>query len=635
MLTRFKDSGFTTPELLTALFITSIVGLGGAVMLGRIEKGKSKLSNQTDYMIVEKAIEGYLSSPKGCSALKDLPVGSEDVEIQPGGEDGPIYRRGSSFGPVDITGLKIESFSAINSESSTGIAKIQLKMQKKGTTEETIRHIPVSVNIADGVIQDCNFSRTRAYNDLTNKACEEAYGLTASLSCQQIRDLIMNRLVESICQDIYGSGYRTVSYPSPTGGTLVYCDMSELFKSQDCGTQFAQGIRNDGTLHCVTATLPPAPTCNTWGSWYPATSTVCSGQSFTQKRDCTDGAVMQESQAVMGTKAITFSYSPGPPENYCPSQYVTRTNNCDFSTTDIPGTLSDPSCSPTCPATIGLTWSSGNCKADLLTGNEGEPQPVPNLSPGYTGAATFRCQSGSWNLVAGSTSCVQKCSGSVNWGGGNCGHTFSGAESSGTPYTVANTKSGFNGSADFICNSGALTLQSSPTPTCNAVSGPSGSGGSGCFIAGTLVRMGDGSEKAIESLKAGEMVLSYDLKTNTTRSNRIIEPISHEKKTQKLFTFFLSNGRSFTANDEHPLFIENANRWMRAEEVSAAWERFEAPRLMNESKDSIEILFVEKKVESVKVYNIAVERDHNYFVGDILVHNKMKTDAQVEEMSQF
>lgn len=631
---RIKDSGFTTTELMIALAITSVVGLGGAVMLGRLEKGKSKLSSQTDYMIVEKAIEGYLSSPKGCSALKDLPVGSEDVEIQPGGEDGPIYRRGSSFGPVDITGLKIDSFSAVNSESSSGIAKIQLKMQKKGSTEETIRHIPVSVNIADGVIQDCNYSRTRAFNDLMNKACEEAYGLSASLSCQQIRDLIMNRLVESICQDIYGPSYRTVSYPSATGGTLVYCDMSELFKSQDCGTQFAQGIRSNGTLNCVTATLPPPPTCDTWGSWYPSTSTVCSGQNFTQKRDCTSGAVMQENQSATGTKSITYSFSPGPPANYCPSQYVTRTNNCDLTTTDVPGTKSDPSCSPTCPPTTGLTWSSGNCRGDLVSGSDGEPQAVPNLAAGYTGAATFKCQSGSWNLVAGSTSCVQKCSGAVSWGG-SCGHNFAGAESSGTAYTVANSNSGYNGSADYICNNGTLTLQSSPTPTCNPSGPTTSSGGSGCFIAGTLVRMGDGSRKAIEDLKSGDEVLSFDLEANATRVNRIIEPIAHVAMDQKLFTFYLSNGESFTANDEHPLFIENANKWMSSLDVAASWDRFEAPKLLSSSKEVVDVLFIVKTVRFTEVFNISVERDHNYFVGDVLVHNKMKTDAEVETMNEY
>jgi hypothetical protein len=196
--------------------------------------------------------------------------------------------------------------------------------------------------------------------------------------------------------------------------------------------------------------------------------------------------------------------------------------------------------------------------------------------------------------------------------------------------TATNTTSGYTGTADWVCSStGVWTLQSGATcaadsssTTTTAVSG-SGS----CFIAGSKVRLADGSEKNIEDIKAGDKVLTFSEEENLISSNSVLEPLHHAKAKQVLYHYQFSNGRGFVVNDVHPIFVASEGKWVSAAEIADRWLRGEDVRLLDAQKNEVTISYVGRREEVIEVYNMHVDINHNYFVSDVLVHNKMDTMA--------
>lgn len=163
--------------------------------------------------------------------------------------------------------------------------------------------------------------------------------------------------------------------------------------------------------------------------------------------------------------------------------------------------------------------------------------------------------------------------------------------------------------------------------------GQSVSLGGGCFIAGTIVLMADGSKKPIEQLRKGDNVLGYDGKKAIPVTIQACLTFPH-KQTYKL-TF--SDGNTLTLTDSHPLYSPDAG-WRS---LSPAMTKEETPTLpvsQLEIGDVIAtidgtctLIAIEKK-QIEQVYNITVNGTHTYYANGVLVHN-IKAGAGTETVS--
>ncbi|EMJ94238.1 polymorphic toxin-type HINT domain-containing protein [Leptospira alstonii] len=159
-----------------------------------------------------------------------------------------------------------------------------------------------------------------------------------------------------------------------------------------------------------------------------------------------------------------------------------------------------------------------------------------------------------------------------------------------------------------------------------------------CFVAGTLVWTQEGL-KEIEEIEVGEKVLSWDEKTREMSYKPVIELFRRE--TTLLFDLETEDGSLIQTTWNHPF-------WSRREEVvfedsnvsssygvteTAVVNRTETWRKTKDLKVGDELLLTtgewicvtevrEYIVETTKVYNIEVDVNHTYFVGNgVLVHN--------------
>ena len=135
-----------------------------------------------------------------------------------------------------------------------------------------------------------------------------------------------------------------------------------------------------------------------------------------------------------------------------------------------------------------------------------------------------------------------------------------------------------------------------------------------CFVAGTLVATANGLA-AIETIKAGDYVLSTDSDTMQTTYKPVLE--TYIRKVDRLVHLIISGEEIITTVD-HPFyvqgrgFIEAGNLLVGDKLVSAIGEDL-----------LIENYNIEETENLVDVYNFQVEDFHTYHVGDcaVWVHN--------------
>ena len=154
-----------------------------------------------------------------------------------------------------------------------------------------------------------------------------------------------------------------------------------------------------------------------------------------------------------------------------------------------------------------------------------------------------------------------------------------------------------------------------------------------CFVSGTQIRMPDDSTKNIEDIAVGENVVTYDEKTGEKIVSPVVSTQHHEAKPSTLFTFKLSNGKTLTSNDAHPIFISEFKRYFLAQEIYEMWFFGKDLHLLGENGSDVKIENIEREQKNVALYNFhvrgrydtqdsEVDVNHNYFANGVLVHNK-------------
>lgn len=136
----------------------------------------------------------------------------------------------------------------------------------------------------------------------------------------------------------------------------------------------------------------------------------------------------------------------------------------------------------------------------------------------------------------------------------------------------------------------------------------------GCFIAGTAVFTALGN-KAIEDIKAGELVWSENPETDEKALKQVVRTFVNESD---ILIHVFVNGEEIIATPEHPFYIPQKG-WIGAIELRAG----DILVLQNGEYVIVEKVQHEILEEPITVYNFEVEDFHTYYVGDssVLVHN--------------
>ena len=130
----------------------------------------------------------------------------------------------------------------------------------------------------------------------------------------------------------------------------------------------------------------------------------------------------------------------------------------------------------------------------------------------------------------------------------------------------------------------------------------------GFFTKGTKVKTPLGYA-TIESLKKGDLVKSYDTKVEAKVDSEVTETFLHENHDG----YLVINGNIKTTSN-HP-FYSNGD-WVDAGELSVG------DKILHVDGLEHTIESIENYDDTIDVYNIEVDGNHNYYAENYLVHNK-------------
>ena len=140
---------------------------------------------------------------------------------------------------------------------------------------------------------------------------------------------------------------------------------------------------------------------------------------------------------------------------------------------------------------------------------------------------------------------------------------------------------------------------------------------------GTLVTLGDGSRKAIETVDVGDLVLSQREDGGALGAQRVSRIWEHTVRRTLLLNF--SNGEQLETTKEHRFHV-NGGGFVPA-------GRLRPGAAFNTPVNNLVLRGTKERNTTAQVYNLEVENFHTYFVGDNLVwvHNKKDTEGEGDQ----
>ncbi|MFI5545548.1 polymorphic toxin-type HINT domain-containing protein [Streptomyces sp. NPDC051815] len=155
-------------------------------------------------------------------------------------------------------------------------------------------------------------------------------------------------------------------------------------------------------------------------------------------------------------------------------------------------------------------------------------------------------------------------------------------------------------------------------------------GGRNCFLAGTLVLMADDSQKKIEEVEVGDLVLATDPITGESAAKRVEKLIRTEgARDLNALSIATPDGiDEITATHEHPFWSPSEKSWVEAADLR--------PGMTLATASGTTAIVTNNRAFSdhVKTYNFSVSDFHTYYVlagqTPVLVHNS--TCPTVDEL---
>ena len=136
-----------------------------------------------------------------------------------------------------------------------------------------------------------------------------------------------------------------------------------------------------------------------------------------------------------------------------------------------------------------------------------------------------------------------------------------------------------------------------------------------CFLADTMITMGDGSKSEIQNIRIGDMVLSWNEESNIQEISKVTDFLT--SKSKEIYEIKFSDDNKLKCTKEHPFFVLGKG-WVTTKDL----KKGDIAQNKQGKPIAITDINIFKSVDGWQVYNITVEGNHNYYANEILVHNK-------------
>ncbi len=133
-------------------------------------------------------------------------------------------------------------------------------------------------------------------------------------------------------------------------------------------------------------------------------------------------------------------------------------------------------------------------------------------------------------------------------------------------------------------------------------------GSGGCFVSGTPILMANNKTKPIEQIKAGDIILAYDIENGKAVKDRVKKTFIHDADS------YLIINNELKVTDNHPVFSNG--KWVAVGSLKRG------DTILNKMGEYQEIKTIQLVKANVKVYNFEVNPYHTYIANGYVVHNR-------------
>lgn len=533
-----------------------------------------------------------------------------------------------------VTGQAL-SFSVQGTDPEADTLRYGIDWVNAGTVNEWV---PASGYVQSGTSQTVTHTWSAAGTYLVQALSQDAGGGQSAFTSCTVTITAPPAAVSCTATPTTGSTGQSISFASNVSGgsgnyTYSWSDGGTVFGSAATAAKsFSSAGTKTITLTVTDNGLPPtvalsaSPTSITNGNsstltWSSSNATSCTGTGFT-----TGGAV---SGSVTVSPSTTTNYGLS-----CTGSGGTNTGSATVTVTPAPTPTASLTASPSSMGAGGagtVTWSSANTTSctgtNFSTG--GATSGSVLVSPLTTTTYSMTCTglggsvtktdsitivpAATASLTASPTSITSGGSSTLTWSSTNASScTGSGfATGSATSGSVAVTPT-VDTTYSVTCTGTGGSGSGSATVTVTAAGG-GGGGGGGCFAGDTLVTMADGTVRAIDQVRVGDKVLGQG--ENGVNS---AQTVTHVFVHTGGYTVMRING-SLLATPNHPMRVirDGVASWKPAAAIQVGDELVGTAGTVPVNSIAVD----EASVPAV--YNLEVEKDHTYFAGGVLVHNKL------------
>lgn len=149
-----------------------------------------------------------------------------------------------------------------------------------------------------------------------------------------------------------------------------------------------------------------------------------------------------------------------------------------------------------------------------------------------------------------------------------------------------------------------------------------------CFVAGTQIKLPDGTSTAIENITVGDQVQTYKFKDSSIESNIVKNVFS--KRVGRIVKYSFDNGTQLHATVDHPIYVEGKG-WSSYDNIVSnelytleqSVKTITIGDVVKTYDGSITLSNIEIVDEQTVVYNLQdIQNNHNFYANEVLVHNR-------------
>jgi hypothetical protein len=132
-----------------------------------------------------------------------------------------------------------------------------------------------------------------------------------------------------------------------------------------------------------------------------------------------------------------------------------------------------------------------------------------------------------------------------------------------------------------------------------------------CFLGGTKIAMANGITKNIEDIEIGELIKTYDEENDIVTTGKVVS--IHHHNPDEMTDYYLIINDKIRITPNHIIYVNK--KWKSAGETQIG------DHLQNLKGESVTVKSIIKVYNKESTYNLEVEKHHNYYAENILVHN--------------